>query len=345
MTFDTTILQSKETFTDYYSQERKNTVSAVIDKTQKKRVEKCCLYKVKKIAQLAFHKFVHIFCRFLYSLKRSKKLYIELYHRDSRIDFIWNKHFSRDKNKLTTAINMHRKDTENYYNSNDLKPEDSIIDKGVRFFRDCGMCRGASDWFISLYLQAKEENPDIDTEKLVVALGNRFKYGLRSAPALLQNVLSSNLRKAATNVHYSGVDLHLTENRDENLINQLEDGIFMVQFATHACVLIKDKKNYYFFDINEGVSKFVSFGQLFDRSLHPYMKDDSNSIFQSVKKLAQDKPAAEECYRKLRTSNWNRDGFSEITSDLSPFDKELFEIWQTYIKPLVFMRAERVESD
>lgn len=103
-------------------------------------------------------------------------------------------------------------------------------------------CRGASLWFIYLYLKTAEKCPD--PHKHLFAVAEQFKTGIPKEGALLQSLerVESLLKVEKTSLKDHTISLYeLNENRESALIKiqSLNQGIYQVGVLDHSLVYIK----------------------------------------------------------------------------------------------------------
>lgn len=159
-----------------------------------------------------------------------------------------------------------------------LQPTTNSLRKSVEqlhFFDSSGQCRGASLWFIALVMNFKKKYPDVSTPTLLVAIAKEFEEGVGIQGAYLQKVhaegsgedrilglLNVELQPHAEwDMRNKNVSAEIMEK-----VHVLEEGIYLLSFSGyqadrkedsipgHATVIIVEKGNYYFFDINAGLA-------------------------------------------------------------------------------------------
>jgi hypothetical protein len=143
------------------------------------------------------------------------------------------------------------------------------------FFKNDGQCRGASEWFIALFLNFKKKYPEVPTHKLLVEIAKEFEEGVGIQGACLQKSAQEDHEHQKI-IHSLNFDLEKKSewelrNKDvctEILKNvyELEDGVYLLSFPGykadkveesipgHATVIIVENGNYYFFDPNVGLA-------------------------------------------------------------------------------------------
>lgn len=148
------------------------------------------------------------------------------------------------------------------------------LEENQPFFKNDGQCRGASEWFIAIFLNFRKKYPEIPTQVLLKEIAKEFEEGVGIQGAVLQKAY------AADNEHQNilcSLNFDLKEqsvwdlgNKDFcveilNHVLKLEDGIYLLGHSGykatesedtipgHATAIVIENGDYYFFDINVGL--------------------------------------------------------------------------------------------
>lgn len=149
------------------------------------------------------------------------------------------------------------------------------LEENRPFFKNDGQCRGASEWFIALFLNFKKKYPKVPTHKLLVEIAKEFEEGVGIQGASLQKSYQENIEHQKI-IHSLNFDLEEKpewELRNKNVcteilknVYELEDGVYLLSFSGykadkveenipgHATVIIIENGDYYFFDPNIGLA-------------------------------------------------------------------------------------------
>jgi len=162
----------------------------------------------------------------------------------------------------------------------------AIVSKGLdalNFYQGGGSCRGASQWFIHLYL--KTQGGFASEEETLKAVAEEFTSGVPGEGALLQELfiapryLGLKMEKA-TEHDASLFDLDLERAQARAKIENLPNGIYRVGAYQHSLVFCKTGENDgFFWNPNIGLLKGGA-GALFDHIIEKhYMRE---SPFSSI---------------------------------------------------------------
>ena len=127
----------------------------------------------------------------------------------------------------------------------------------VSFYHDEGVCRGASLWFIHLYLKSQKyfKNPKAH----LIALAEEFKTGIPKQGAILQSFFDTKpiLQWKKTEVKEAKISLYELDEDIKSAYKKtasLTPGIYMVAVKKHAFVYVKTKNSgEYLWDPNIGL--------------------------------------------------------------------------------------------
>lgn len=151
------------------------------------------------------------------------------------------------------------------------------------------LCKGASLWFINLYL--KTEAKFQDPLKHLLSVAEQFKNGVPKQGALLQSLANTDqllkIKKTDLKELYTSL-YELDCNRDSaraKIEKSLNDGVYRLGVLNHSLVYIKKNGSGYLWDPNIGLLATTE-KQMFDLILKNYYKPgdrDSHIYFEQYK--------------------------------------------------------------
>lgn len=204
----------------------------------------------------------------LVTLKDSKTLPSIL---KNNLELKVNDLFHETKNSSTLLKSGHLQQTKNCLHSSVKNLQSESPD----FFKDSGQCRGASEWFLALFLNAKKTFPKLPTKELLISIAKEFKEGAKLDAAIIQKyqhdschdelvrALGISIQQKDFLLSSSGIiEVESLEKFGGKLLKavaELKDGSYILGFKGaedlpgHATVIIKEDTDYYFFDPNIGL--------------------------------------------------------------------------------------------
>jgi hypothetical protein len=184
-------------------------------------------------------------------------------------------------NLLSRSINMHRKDTSDYFLQKPIRTSfvthpDST---SLNFFHQEGVCRGMCHWFIYLYF--KTQGRFTDLEQHVRAVGQQFEQGASRQPAFLHSLTLPPLYDLLRlNVHQDNSRISVAGKTPELILREFQarvPGVYGIYTSSHQVVYIKiDDNRQYLFEPNTGCLKITS-TQLFKNAMERYFETHDNT--------------------------------------------------------------------
>lgn len=173
-----------------------------------------------------------------------------------------------------------------------LKQMDAYLEQNcsaIQLFSE-GLCRGASLWFINLFLKTEAKFQDLNAHLLSVS--QQFKTGVPKQGALLQSLQNAEqlvkLKKTdLKELYISLYELDCNRESARAKIETLNDGIYRLGVLNHSLVYIKKNGSGYLWDPIKGLLATTE-KQMFDLILkHNYNPGDRDShIYFEQYKLA-----------------------------------------------------------